>query len=149
MKTISCFFMGMLIVSAAMAQTEAKRHIRPEDVYRSYSVSNPRLSPDGQWILYNHSKVDAAKDGYDGKLYMMDVRGGEHIQLTEQTKGAGQAAWSTDNKYISFVASGKSEDTGAQNNVMKRRGGETIKLTRLKGEKKSYNWNPDGGSMKT
>ncbi len=147
MKTISCFFMGTLIVSVALAQTEPKRHIRPEDVYRSYSVSNPRLSPDGQWILYNHSKVDAAKDGYDGKLYMMDVRGGEHIQLTEQTKGAGQAAWSPDNKYISFVARGKSDDAGAQIHLMNRKGGEPIQLTSLKGEIQSYKWFPDGGSL--
>lgn len=147
MKTISCFFMAMLIASAAMAQTEAKRHIRPEDVYRSYSVSNPRLSPDGQWILYNHSKVDAAKDGYDGKLYMMNVRGDEHIQLTEQTKGAGQAAWSPDNKYISFVARGKSEDAGAQIHLMNRKGGEPVQLTNLKGEIQSYKWFPDGGSL--
>ncbi len=139
--------MALLAGLTATAQNEGKRHIRPEDVYRSYSISNPRLSPDGQWILYSHSKVDSAKDGYDGKLYMMSVKGDEVIQLTEQTKGAGQAAWSPDNKYISFTARGKSEDAGAQIHLMNRKGGEPVQLTNLKGVIQSYKWFPDGQSI--
>jgi dipeptidyl aminopeptidase/acylaminoacyl peptidase len=91
--------------------------------------------------------VDSAKDGYDGKLYMMSVKSDEIIQLTEQTKGAGQAAWSPDNKYISFIARGKSEDAGAQIHLMNRKGGEPIQLTNLKGEIQSYKWFPDGNSI--
>lgn len=137
----------LLGMMAASAQSNSKRHIQPEDVFRSYSVSNPRLSPDGQWILYNHTKVDAAKDSYDGKLYMMNIKGEETIQLTEQTKGAGQAAWSPDNTYISFVSRGKAEDAGSQIYLMNRKGGEPIQLTNVKGELQSYKWFPDGTSL--
>ena len=147
MRIYWSFFVGLWSIGTATAQSDGKRHIRPEDVYRSYSISNAKLSPDGQWILYNHSKVDSAKDGYDGKLYMMSVKGDEVIQLTEQTKGAGQAAWSPDNKYISFIARGKSEDAGAQIHLMNRKGGEPIQLTNLKGEIQSYKWFPDGNSI--
>lgn len=147
MRIFWSFFMCMCCVSVATAQSDGKRHIRPEDVYRSYSISNPRLSPDGQWILYSHSKVDSAKDGYDGKLYMMSIKGDDVVQLTEQTKGVGQAAWSPDNKYISFMARGKSEDAGSQIHLMNRKGGEPIQLTNLKGEIQSYKWFPDGNSI--
>lgn len=147
MRLMSCLLALSMSVTIAKAQPDGKRHIRPEDVYRTYSVSNPRWSPDGQWILYNLSKVDSARDSYDGKLYMMSVTGDEHIQLTEQTKGAGQAAWSPDNKYISFISKGKSEDAGSQIYLMNRKGGEPIQLTNLKGEIQSYKWFPDGKSL--
>ena len=62
---------------AATAQQTPKRLIRPEDVYRMTTVSNPKISPDGKWVLYQQSKVDSAKDGYDGKLYMVSTDGSE------------------------------------------------------------------------
>ena len=132
---------------SSIAQQNGKRSIRPEDVWRSYSVSSPKISPDGQWILYNHSKVDSIKDGYDGKLYMMSIDGNENIQLTEQTKGVGQPSWSPDNKYISFLSKGKTEESSAQIFLMNRKGGEPIQLTKIKGEISSYRWFPDGKSI--
>ena len=132
---------------SSIAQQNGKRSIRPEDVWRSYSVSSPKISPDGQWILYNHSKVDSIKDGYDGKLYMMSINGNENIQLTEQTKGVGQPSWSPDNKYISFLSKGKTEESSAQIFLMNRKGGEPIQLTKIKGEISSYRWFPDGKSI--
>jgi dipeptidyl aminopeptidase/acylaminoacyl peptidase len=129
---------------AATAQQTPKRLIRPEDVYRMTTVSNPKISPDGKWVLYQQSKVDSAKDGYDGKLYMVSTDGSETVQLTEQTKGAGQPAWSPDNKYISFTARGSAEGSGSQIHLMNRKGGEPVQLTQLKGELQSYKWFPDG-----
>ncbi len=34
----------------------------PNDVYRMEAVSRPKISPEGSWILYSQSKIDAAKD---------------------------------------------------------------------------------------
>jgi dipeptidyl aminopeptidase/acylaminoacyl peptidase len=129
---------------SSIAQQNGKRSIRPEDVWRSYSVSSPKISPDGQWILYSHSKVDSAKDGYEGKLYMMSVDGNETIPLTDQTKGVGQPTWSPDNKYISFTARGRAEESSSQLFLMNRKGGEPVQLTKIKGELSAYRWFPDG-----
>ena len=105
---IACF------CSQALAQQPDKRLIRAEDVFRMQTISNPRLSPDGKWILYSLSKVDSAKDKYESKLYMVSISGEETVQLTEDTKGAGQANWSPDNKYISFITRSKSDETSSQ-----------------------------------
>ncbi|MBM3441824.1 MAG: S9 family peptidase [Bacteroidetes bacterium] len=139
---ISSFTAALLILSFTIQAQQ--RPIRPEDTYRMQSLSAPRLSPDGQWVLYTQSRIDSAKDSYEGKLYMTRTDGSETIQLTEQTKGTGQPAWSPDDRYISFLSKGKPEESGSQIFLMNRKGGEPIQLTQLKAEIAAYKWFPDG-----
>ena len=119
----------------------------PGDVYRMEAVSRPKISPEGSWILYSQSKIDAAKDRSVSKLYMMSSDGKETITLTEQTKGVGNYQWSPDGKYISFLTKGKDEDNGSQVFLMDRRGGEGVQLTNIKGEINDYVWFNSGKKM--
>ena len=119
----------------------------PADVYRMEAVSRPKISPEGSWILYSQSKIDAAKDRSVSKLYMMSSDGKETITLTEQTKGVGNYQWSPDGKYISFLTKGKDEDNGSQVFLMDRRGGEGVQLTNIKGEINDYVWFNSGKKM--
>ena len=112
----------------------------PNDVYRLESVSRPKISPEGSWILYSQSKIDSAKDKTVSKLYMMSADGKETITLTEQTKGVGNYQWSPDGKYISYLTQGKDPDNGSQLFLMDRRGGEGIQLSDIKGELQDYVW---------
>lgn len=119
----------------------------PNDVYRMEAVSRPKISPEGSWILYSQSKIDAAKDRSVSKLYMMSSDGKETITLTEQTKGVGNYQWSPDGKYISYLTKGKDEDNGSQVFLMDRRGGEGVQLTNIKGEINDYVWFNSGKKM--
>ncbi len=112
----------------------------PNDVYKMESVSRPKISPEGSWILYSQSKIDVAKDKSVSKLYMMSADGKETITLTEQTKGVGNYQWSPDGKYISYLSKGKDEDNGSQLFLMDRRGGEGIQVSDIKGEIEDYIW---------
>ena len=107
------------------------------------TVSNPKISPEGQWVLYSISKIDSAKDKFYSKLYMVSADGNQTVSLTEQTKGVSNYNWSPDGKYISFLAAGKEEE-GSQFYLMDRRGGEPIQITHIKGEIQSYQWLKDG-----
>lgn len=124
--------------------SNAQRWIRPNDVYRLNTISGPKISPEGNWILYAHSTVDSAKDKYQSKLYMVRNDGKETVSLTEQTKSFSGANWSPDGKYISFMASGKEEKEGSQLYLLDRRGGEAKQQTHIKGEIRGYQWFPDG-----
>jgi dipeptidyl aminopeptidase/acylaminoacyl peptidase len=119
----------------------------PTDVYKMEAVSRPKISPEGSWILYSQSKIDAAKDRSASKLYMMSSDGKETITLTEQTMGVGNYQWSPDGKYISYLTKGKDEDKGSQVFLMDRRGGEGVQLTNIKGEINDYVWFNNGKKM--
>lgn len=137
--------MGIALASQLSAQT-TKRLIRPEDIYRMRSVGSPRISPDGQWIMYSVSRIDSSKDRSESKLFMMSVHGTDTIQLLDE-RAAGAPAWSPDNKYISFLSRGKAENEGSQLFLMNRKGGEPMQLTNIKGEISSYKWFEDGSRI--
>jgi len=133
-----------LLITMISYSSYAQRWIRPNDVYRLNTISGPKISPEGNWILYAHSTVDSAKDKYQSKLYMVSSDGKETVSLTEQTKSFSGANWSPDGKYISFMASGKEEKEGSQLYLLDRRGGEAKQQTHIKGEIRGYQWFPDG-----
>lgn len=132
-------FLGQVVCS----QTIAPRQLQPTDIYRMKNVSRPKISPEGDWIMYSMSRADSAKDRNQSKLYMVSRDGKETITLTEQTPGAGSHDWSPDGKYISFMASSKNDDGARQIFLMDRRGGEPVQLTNIKGEIQSYDWRTD------
>ena len=140
LKLLVCSLLITMISYSSFAQ----RWIRPNDVYRLNTISGPKISPEGNWILYAHSTVDSAKDKYQSKLYMVSSDGKETVSLTEQTKSFSGANWSPDGKYISFMASGKEEKEGSQLYLLDRRGGEAKQQTHIKGEIRGYQWFPDG-----
>lgn len=133
------FFLSLSL----FGQNAGLRPIGPNDIYRMSTVSNPKISPEGQWVLYSISKIDSAKDKFYSKLYMVSADGNQTVSLTEQTKGVSNYNWSPDGKYISFLAAGKEEE-GSQFYLMDRRGGEPIQITHIKGELQSYQWLKDG-----
>ena len=135
-----------LLVCLSFQAAAQKRLIKPEDIYRLKSISSPKLSPDGKWILYGLSKADSAKDRYESKLYMLSSDGSETIQLTDE-RAAGSPAWSPDNKYISFLSKSKVETEPSQLFLMNRKGGEPMQLTHIKGEIFRYKWFEDGSRI--
>ena len=135
--------LNFFLTLSLFGQNAGLRPIGPNDIYRMSTVSNPKISPEGQWVLYSISKIDSAKYKFYSKLYMVSADGNQTVSLTEQTKGVSNYNWSPDGKYISFLAAGKEEE-GSQFYLMDRRGGEPIQITHIKGELQSYQWLKDG-----
>lgn len=141
---VSKLLLSSLFMLLVATTSNAQRWIRPSDVYRSTNISGPKISPEGNWILYAQTTVDSVKDKYQSKLYMVSSDGKETVSLTEQTKSFSSANWSPDGKYISFMAAGKEDKEGSQLYLLDRRGGEAKQQTHIKGEIRGYQWFPDG-----
>ena len=130
----------------AQAQSPAKRKIRPSDVYRLQSVSDPQVSPEGNWVSYVLTSVDSAKDKRNSDAWMVSWDAQQSVQLTHSPDGESSPRWSPDGKYLSFLSSRQ----GAKGNqvwLLDRRGGEGRKLTDVKGELSDYKWSPDGKKL--
>lgn len=150
MRKIICLAAVLVCYSFTQSQTTAARYLLPSDVYKMKSIRNPKISPDGQWILYTVSKADSVKDKFVSKLYMISRDGKDTVALTEQTKSPGQCNWSPDGKYISFTSvpkEEKDENEVSQIFLMDRRGGEPFQLTNTKGDIQSYSWSADGSKL--
>jgi dipeptidyl aminopeptidase/acylaminoacyl peptidase len=137
----------MLFFGISQSQT-LKRKLNPNDVYRLQSISNPKVSPDGKWVLYSLATPDSAKNKKLSDLFMVTWDGKETVQLTYSEEGESNADFSPDGKYISFLSSKKVDST--ENNqlwLMDRRGGEAKQFTKIKGDLDSYKWSPDGSKV--
>jgi dipeptidyl aminopeptidase/acylaminoacyl peptidase len=140
------FFSVLLLIFPPLvifSQNTRLRKTEPIDYYRLSQINSPKVSPNGDWILYSLTKPDSAKDELVSKLYMVSIDGKETVPLTEQTKKLGNYNWTPDGKYISFLSNSKEEKEGSQLYLMDRRGGEPVQITHIKGELENYYWLPD------
>ena len=137
-----------MVSLAVGAQAPAKRAISLDDLARIARVGSPTLSPEGAWLLYTVSRVDAKEDKNRSELWMEKWDGSATTQLTYNKEGASKPAFSPDGKWISFLSSRPGKAKGAQVWVLNRLGGEADQLTGItEQEIEDYAWSPDSKTL--
>ena len=138
-------FIILSAVLVAPAQP-AKRPLKLDDLARFRNVSDPQLSPDGQWIAYTVSTIDTKEDKTNTHIWLVGYDGKNDRQITFSTDSENSPRWSPDGKYLAFTSSrssGKPGVRGSQVWLLDRSGGEAYQLTELKGRLQGYEWSPD------
>ncbi len=120
-----------------------KRRITTEDLYRFQLVSQGRLSPDGEHIVFCLRWVDSKTQKEYYNLWVVATRGGAPRQFTYGDQVDRNPAWSPDSQAIAFT-SNRGDDKQAQIYIIPLNGGEARPVTSLKGHIGSFNWSPDG-----
>ncbi|HXI26418.1 MAG TPA: S9 family peptidase [Pyrinomonadaceae bacterium] len=143
-RILTSLFTIAILAFAISAQT---RHpLKLDDLARFRNVSDPQISPDGQWIAYTVSTIDAKEDKSSSHIWMVKYDGTNDRQITFSNDGEGSPRWSPDGKYLSFTSgrsSGKQGVRGSQIWLLDRSGGEAYQLTEFKGRLQGYEWSPD------
>jgi dipeptidyl aminopeptidase/acylaminoacyl peptidase len=124
----------------------AKRAITLDDHSRIIGVGDPQRSPDGVWVAYTVTTIDADKDRRNTDVWMVKWDGTEQLQLTSSPDGESSPRWSPDNKYLAFVASRGTEEEkkkGGQIWLLNRAGGEAQRVSDFKGGVSDIQWSPD------
>ncbi|HMS09098.1 MAG TPA: hypothetical protein PKE66_06420, partial [Pyrinomonadaceae bacterium] len=52
------FSLSILLLSMAAAAQPAKRPMGLNDIFKIKNISDPQLSPDGEWVAYVVSSID-------------------------------------------------------------------------------------------
>jgi dipeptidyl aminopeptidase/acylaminoacyl peptidase len=144
-KHLLVFVLAIAVPASIQAQA-ARRAITLDDHSRIVSVGDPQRSPDGQWVAYTVSTIDAEKDRRNTDVWMIKWDGSEQLQLTSSPDGESSPRWSPDNKYLAFVASrGTDEEKkkGGQIWLLNRAGGEAQRVSDVKGGVSDIQWSPD------
>lgn len=149
-KLSVCFsaliLVSLTIITPALAQEESSpRSMTVDDFFKLETVSNPQVSPDGEWVAYTVNTIDYEKDKSETQLWMIPTAGGEAIPMTAKGSSAGSPRWSPDGKYLSFLASRNEGKTQVW--TLNLKGGEAQQLTDVKQGVKSYSWSPDGAKL--
>ncbi|MFL6547249.1 MAG: S9 family peptidase [Povalibacter sp.] len=135
------FFAFAIDCSAA---DSARRLFTPDDVNALHEVSDPQLSPDGEWIAYAVRTSDLEKDERKTHVWMTKWAGTQSLQVTSSKESEDTPRWSPDGHYLSFLSGRGGEDEPDQLWLMDRSGGEGQVITSFKGDVLDYEWSPDG-----
>jgi len=82
---------------------ETKGRMTPEMMLSLGRLSDPQLSPDGEWILYGVSYTSIDENRSCRNLFMTPAKGGEKVQLTKSGKSISCARFSPDGKTVYYI----------------------------------------------
>jgi dipeptidyl aminopeptidase/acylaminoacyl peptidase len=141
-KLFAILLLILASMSVLLAQT-ARRPFKLDDLARLHEVRDPQVSPDGQWVAYVVSTIDAKEDKSSSHIWMVSFDGKNDRQITWSQDSESAPRWSPDGKYLSFTSSRPGKAKGNQVWLLDRSGGEAYQLTELKGRLQGYEWSPD------
>jgi dipeptidyl aminopeptidase/acylaminoacyl peptidase len=138
------------------------RPARPDDVYRLAVPFDPRLSPDGNRVVFTVKRSAVGKDGYRQAIWSAPVDASEPArQLTLGVRSDGAARISPDGTTLAFISDrrlyaeeepdrpkdAKERDDCFQVFLLALDGGEARRLTDLPKGVSELAWAPDGGTL--
>ncbi len=116
------------------------------------AFSAPKISPDGQRVIYEQTTTNWETNAFDTSLWLVDASGGQRRQLTLAVKSSTDAAWSPDGRWIAFLsdrpgALAKTPAERRQLYVMPADGGEAQQLGVFEKGVNAFDWAPDSKTL--
>ena len=139
-KIIFLIFIFFVTIQNGISQN-LKKSFSYLDVFDLEYVSDPQISPDGEWVVYRRMGFDIMKDRKKGNLWMIKTDGTNHQKLTSREKNESSARWSPDGNKIAFVSS---TNEGSEIYLYWVKTGKIAKMSQLPFSPASLTWSPNG-----
>ncbi len=152
MKSRNPPFIAMLLLAVLGASTSralepaaATRHLGIDELFRLNAVSDPQISPEGDWIAYVITRQDLEKDESLSRVWIVPAGGGEPIAMTAGDVSSSNPRWSPDGRYLAFLSARDEGETQVWR--LFRKGGEAEQLTATAQSVEEFSWSPDSRRM--
>ncbi len=126
---------------AATTASATPRNITIDDYFQIRDVSQPELSPDGQWVAYTVRTKILKEDKNEQRLWMVPTHGGDPIPMTAEGVSSSHPRWNFDGKFLAFLSARNNGKTQVW--LLNRLGGEAARLTDTAQGVDDFEWSPD------
>ncbi len=100
-------FAAVLATGAGLGTGAQARPFTPKDMVTLDRISDPRVSPDGRYVVYNLRTLDWEANRAAMSLWLVDLKAkdGKPVRLAASDGGATSPRWSGDSRSIFFSSS--------------------------------------------
>src|ERR1700691_2974613 len=129
-RTFALFLIVFLFWAGAFAVAQTKPGITAEDYLTFEFISDPQISPDGQWVAYTVATIDQKANKRVSRIWIASVDGTHpSVPFTSDTTSSTSPRWSPDGRFLAFLSA---RDGGrAQIWLLSRNGGEARRVSNL------------------
>ena len=145
MRTTLLAFLALVAVAPFLAAQPQGRNLTVDGYFRIQRISDPQVSPDGEWIAYTIGTTNLEEEKAETRIWMVPVAGGDPISMTALGSSASRPRWSPDGKYLAFLSA--RNDEKKQVWTLFRHGGDAVQRTKVRQGVDSFEWSPDGSRM--
>ncbi len=122
----------------------ARQAFSPNDLWVWRQPQDPRISPDGQAVIFVESWSDRERDACWSNLWLASANGKDRRQWTDGRWHDTSPRWSPDGDRIAWI----SDRAGAPGIFVRRKSGEgEIQVARPDSPPLNIAWSPDGNSI--
>ncbi|MEW5873127.1 MAG: S9 family peptidase [Chloroflexota bacterium] len=121
-----------------------QRTITANDLYKLQLISDVRIAPDGQHVVYSQQRVDQKTEKKCANLWIVSPVSREAQQFTYGDQTDAQPRWSPDGNQIVFLSNRGDKDKPPQIYLIPFHGGEARPLAQIDGTISNLAWSPDG-----
>ncbi len=130
-----------LMISPLANSEESLAEFNPMDVFELEWATDPRVSPDGNTIVYVRKSNDIMNDRERSNLWQVSIKGTNHRPLYSGLNTIRSPRWSPNGEKLAFI----SNNTGSQQiHVRWIDNGETAVVSQLQESPSNLSWSPDG-----
>ena len=143
---MKALILSVALLSSFISPAHAAHPFHVEDMQRISRVGDPRVSPDGKWVVFPVTRSDVEKNRSVTNLWRVPGPGGDPQQITFSEQGSNSdPRWSPDGGYLYFISTRL--DNKPQLFRLSSNGGEAKQLTKFPTGIDAYVLSPDGKTI--
>ena len=124
-----------------------RRVIKARDLYRIKVVSDLRISPSGELVIYSQQRIDPKTEEKFSNLWIQETKGGNAEQFTFGDHKESQPRWSPNGNQIAYLSDRDDHEKPAQIFIISSKGGKSRQITNINGQIGCVSWSPDGNKL--